>query len=149
MVGVLNKQAKMPQRRGVVRRIEHPSLITDVWMSCANDSYQLLTMAYINDESKLVTLVLNCSKKEGSQTEEDMADAIQTFVKDHGLSGHVMTSNTDCELSMVKLGRLLADRDVFTRVRYTNHRLESATGQVFNGPGVKKSMVLDGGVVTR
>lgn len=47
-----------------------------------------------------MTLVLNCSRKEGSTTEEDLAESTETMVKNHGLATRVVVRNTDCEPSM-------------------------------------------------
>ena len=43
----------------------------------------------------MVTLALSCSKKQGSTKGEDLAISIETMIKNHGLTGHVVVCNTD------------------------------------------------------
>ena len=50
---------------------------------------------------------------------------------------------------MVKMGRPLEEDAVCTHIGCCNHRIESTTSIVFNGPGVKKVMALARGLVTR
>ena len=71
------------------------------------------------------------------------------MVETHGLTGHVVVGNTDCESSMVKAGRILTGKAVLMHVGCTCHRIECVTALVFDGPGVKKSMALARAVVTR
>lgn len=111
---------------------EHECFITDGWTSCANDTYLSLTVAYINTDWKLITLVLNCEKMEGSTTGDDLAKFVETKVEGHGLRGHVVACTTDCESSMVRAGRILG---------YTNHGLELVSSIGFDGPGVKKTTI--------
>ena len=71
------------------------------------------------------------------------------MVETHGLTGHVVMGNTDCEPSMVKARRILTEKAVLMHVGCTCHRIECVTALVFDGPGVKKSMALARAVVTR
>ncbi|CAM9559514.1 unnamed protein product, partial [Ectocarpus sp. 4 AP-2014] len=66
-----------------------------------------------------------------------------------GTGGKVTAITTDCEPSMVRMGRLLEQSGVCTHIGCCNHRLESTTSLVFNGPGVKTTMTLARGLVSR
>ena len=166
MVRTLKGKASIPQRRVLIARMEellvdlqgsvatmltgqYISMTTDGWTSRANESYISFTVVYVNDDWKMVTLALSCSKKQGSTKGEDLAISIETMIKNHGLTGHVVVCNTDCEPSMVKAGRILTDDAVLMHVGCTCHRIECVTALVFDGPGVKKSMALARAVVTR
>ena len=124
MVRTLKGKASIPQRRVLISRMEellvdlqgsvatmltgqYVSMTTDGWTSRANESYISLTVVYVNDDWKMVTLALSCSKKQGSTKGEDLAISIETMIKNHGLTGHVVVCNTECEPSMVKAGRIL------------------------------------------
>ena len=128
---------------------EHVCITSDGWTSCANDTYMSLTVTLITSAWKLVTLSVDCSKSEGTTTGDALAAGIKAAVAKHGLAGKITAITTDCEPSMVKMGRLLEEDDVCTHIGCCNHRLESTTSIVFNGPGVKKVMALARGVVTR
>ncbi|CAN0271272.1 unnamed protein product, partial [Ascophyllum nodosum] len=166
MVRTLKGKASIPQRRVLIARMEellvdlqgsvatmltgqYVSMTTDGWTSRANESYISFTVVYVNDDWKMVTLALSCSKKQGSTKGEDLAISIETMIKNHGLTGHVVVCNTDCEPSMVKAGRILTDDAVLMHVGCTCHLIECVTALVFDGPGVKKSMALARAVVTR
>ncbi|CAN0442995.1 unnamed protein product, partial [Ascophyllum nodosum] len=166
MVRTLKGKASIPQRRVLIARMEellvdlqgsvatmltgqYVSMTTDGWTSRANESYISFTVVYVNDDWKMVTLALSCSKKQGSTKGEDLAISIETMIKNHGLTGHVVVCNTDCEPSMVKAGRILTDDAVLMHVGCTCHRIKCVTALVFDGPGVKKSMALARAVVTR
>ena len=124
-------------------------MTTDGWTSRANESYISFTVVYVNGDWKMVTLVLSCSKNQGSTKREDLAASIEAMVKTHGLTVHVVVGNTDCEPSMVKVGRILIEKGVLMHVGCTCHRIECVTAQVLDGPGMKKSMALAHAVVTR
>ncbi|CAM9814402.1 unnamed protein product, partial [Ascophyllum nodosum] len=166
MVRTLKGKASIPSRRVLLARMEellvdlqgsvatmlrgqYVFMTTDGWTSRANESYISFTVVYVNDDWKMVTLVLSCSKKQGSMKGEDLAASIEAMVEGHGLTGHVVVGNTDCEPSMVKAGRILTEKGVLMHVGCTCHRIECVTALVFDGPGVKKSMTLARAVVTR
>ena len=166
MVRTLKGKASIPQRRvllawmeellvdlqgsvATMLRGQYVSMTTDGWTSRANESYISFTVVYVNDDWKMVTLALSCSKKQGSTKGEDLAASIEAMVETHGLTGHVVVGNTDCEPSMVKAGRILTEKAVLMHVGCTCHRIECVTALVFDGPGVKKSMALAHAVVTR
>ena len=92
---------------------------------------------------------MECSKSAGTTTGDALAAGITAAVAKHGIKGKVTAITTDCEPSMVKMGRILEENGVCTHVGSCNHRLESTTSLVFNGPGVKKAMTLARGLVTR
>ena len=166
MVRTLKGKASIPSRRVLLVRMEellvdlqgsvttmlrgqYVSMTTDGWTSRANESYISYTIVYVNDDWKMVTLALSCSKKQGSTKGEYLAASIEAMVETHGLTGHVVVGNTDCEPSMVKAGRILTEKAVLMHVGCTCHRIECVTALVFDGPGVKKSMALARAVVTR
>ncbi|CAN0256728.1 unnamed protein product, partial [Ascophyllum nodosum] len=166
MVRTLKDKASIPQRRVLLARTEellvdlqgsvatvlrgqYVSITTDGWTPRANESYISFTVVYVNDDWKMVTLALSCSKKQGSTKGEDLAASIEAMVETHGLTGHVVVGNTDCEPSMVKAGRILTEKGVLMYIGCTCHRIEYVTALVFHGPGVKKSMTLARAVVTR
>ena len=166
MVRTLKGNASIPQRRFLLARMEkllvdlegsvatmlrghYVSMTTDGWTSRANESYISFTVVYVNDDRKMVTLALSCSKKQGSTKGEDLAASIAAMVETHGLTGHVVVGNTDCKPSMVKAGRILTEKAVLMHVRCTCHRIECVTALVFKGPSVKTSMALARAVVTR
>ena len=166
MVRTLKDKASIPQRRVLLARTEellvdlqgsvatvlrgqYVSITTDGWTPRANESYISFTVVYVNDDWKMVTLALSCSKKQGSTKGEDLAASIESMVETHGLTGHVVVGNTDCEPSMVKAGRILTEKGVLMYIGCTCHRIEYVTALVFDGPGVKKSMTLARAVVTR
>ena len=166
MVRTLKGKASIPSRRVLLARMEellvdlqgsvatmlrgqYVSMTTDGWTSRANESYIYFTVVYVNDGWKMATLALSCSKKQGSTKGEDLAASIEAMVETHGLTGHVVVGNTDCEPSMVKAGRILTEKGVSMHVGCTCHRIERVTALVFDRPGVKKSMALARAVVTR
>ena len=166
MVRTLKGKASIPQRRvllawmeellvdlqgsvATMLRGQYVSMTTDGWTSRANESYISFTVVYVNDDWKMVTLALSCSKKQGSTKGEDLAASIEAMVETHGLTGHVVVGNTDCEPSMAKAGHILTEKSVLMHVGCTCHRIECVTALVFDGPGVKKSMALAHAVVTR
>ncbi|CAN0399952.1 unnamed protein product, partial [Ascophyllum nodosum] len=130
-------------------RGQYVSITTDGWTSRANESYISFTVVYVNDDWKMVTLALSCWKKQDSTKGEDLAASIEAMVETHGLTGHVVVGNTDCEPSMVKAGRILTEKGVLMHVGCTCHRIECVTALVFDGLGVKKFMALARAVVTR
>ncbi|CAN0217747.1 unnamed protein product [Ascophyllum nodosum] len=81
MVRTLKGKASIPQRRVLIARMEellvdlqgsvatmltgqYVSMTTDGWTSRANESYISFTVVYVNDDWKMVTLALSCSKKQ-------------------------------------------------------------------------------------
>ncbi|CAM9932863.1 unnamed protein product, partial [Scytosiphon promiscuus] len=166
MVYALRSSARVPQKkdcittmRGVKKHMmskvahllkgEHVCITSDGWTSCANDTYMSLTVSLIPRSWKLITLSVDCSKSAGTTTGDALAAGIVAAVAKHEIKGKVTAITTDCEPSMVKMGRILEDNGVCTHVGCCNHRLESTTSLVFNGPGVKKAMTLARGLVTR
>ena len=166
MVRTLKGKASIPSRRVLLARMEellvdlqgsvgtmlrgqYVSMTTDGWTSRASESYISFTAVYVNDDWKMVTLALSCSKKQGSTKGEDLAASIDAMVETHGLTGHVVVGNTDCEPSMVKAGRILTEKGVLMHAGCTWYRIKCVTALVFDGPGVKKSMALARAVVTR
>ena len=130
-------------------RGQYVSMTTDGWTSRANESYIFFTVVYVNEDWKMMTLAISCSKKQGSTKGEDLAASIEAMVETHGLTGHVVMGNKDCEPSMMNAGRILTEKAVLMHVGCTCHRIECVTALVFDGPGVKKSMALARAVVTR
>lgn len=114
-----------------------------------HDTYLSLTVSLITSAWKLITLSVDCSKSTGTTTGEALAAGITAAIAKHNLGGRVTAITTDCEPSMVKMGRILEEKGVCAHVGCCNHRLESTTGIVFNGPGVKKVMTLARGLVSR
>lgn len=98
---------------------------------------------------QLITLVLNCETWVRTTIGEDLAATMEGVFNRQDLKGRVVSCTTDCEPLMVKAGRLLMERNVCTHVGCCNRRLESTGGVVFNGPGLKKTMPLARGLVTR
>ena len=127
---------------------EHVCITSDGWTSCANDTYMSLTVNLITSAWKLVTVLVDCSTSDGTTTGDARAAGMKAAVA-NGLTGKFIAITTDCEPSVVKMGRLLEEDDVCTHMGCCNHRLESTTSIVFNGPGVKKVMALSRGLVTR
>eukprot|EP00904_Undaria_pinnatifida_P011858 jgi/Undpi1/7802/HiC_scaffold_23.g10275.m1 len=128
---------------------EHVCITTDGWTSCANDTYMLLTVTLTSSVWQLVNLSVDCSKSEGTTSGEALPAGTKATLAKHGLTGNVTVVTTDCEASMVKMGRPLEEDAVCTHIGCCNHRIESTTSIVFNGPGVKKVMALARGLVTR
>lgn len=166
MVHALRSSARVPQKkecittmRGVKKHMmskvaellkgEHVCITSDGWTSCANDTYMSLTVSLITRAWKLITISVDCSKSAGTTTGEALAAGITAAIAKHDIKGKVTAISTDCEPSMVKMGRILEDNGVCTHIGCCNHRLESTTSLVFNGPGVKKTMTLARGLVTR
>ncbi|CAB1118780.1 unnamed protein product [Ectocarpus sp. CCAP 1310/34] len=167
MVHAIRPSARVPEKKDCVTTMrtvkkcmmekvsrliegEQVCITSDGWTSCANDTYMSLTFTLITSAWKLVTLSVDCSKSEGTTTGDALAAGIKATVAKHGLTGKVTAVTTDCEPSMVKMGRLLAgDATVSTQIGCCNYRLESTSSIVFNGPRVKKVMVLARGLVTR
>ncbi|CAM9305842.1 unnamed protein product [Ectocarpus sp. 13 AM-2016] len=143
------KKSMMEQVSRLIER-EQVCITSDGWTSCANDTHMSLTLTLVASAWKLVTLSVDCSKSEGTTTGDALAAGIKAALAKHGLTGKVTAVTTDCEPSMVKMGRLLeGDATGSTHIGCCNHRLESTTSIVFSGPGVKKVMVLARGLVTR
>ena len=166
MVYAIRRSARVPDKRGcidIMRGVkksmmtkvsamlkgEHVCLTTDGWTSCANDTYMSLTISLITIAWKLVTLSVECSKSVGTTTGDDLAAGVKAAVAKNALKGKVTAISTDCEPSMVKMGRILEEDKVCVHIGCCNHRLESTTSIVFNGPGIKKVMALARGLVAR
>lgn len=166
MVHAIRASARVPEKKDCVTTMrtvkttmmekvsrmmkdEHVCITSDGWTSCANDTYTSLTVTLITTAWKLVTLSVDCSKSEGTTTGDALAVGVKAAVAKHGLTGKVTAVTTDCEPSMVKMGRLLEEDAVCTHIGCCNHRIESTTSIVFNGPGVKKVMALARGLVAR
>ncbi|CAM9648730.1 unnamed protein product, partial [Pylaiella littoralis] len=166
LVYTLMPKANIPTRRDILDRMQlrlkmglresvaemltgqYVSMTTDGWTSSTYESYISFTVVYVEDDWKIVTLALSCSKKEGSITEEDLAAFIEAMVKTHGLTGRVLVGTIDYEPSMVNVGRILTERGVFTHLGCACHRLECVTSLVFDAPGVNKTMALARSLVT-
>ncbi|CAN0013254.1 unnamed protein product, partial [Ectocarpus sp. 13 AM-2016] len=162
MVHAIRPSARIPEKKDCVTTMrtvkksmmekvsrliegEHVCITSDVWTSCANDTYMSLTLTLITSAWKLVTL-----SSEGTTTGDALAAGVKAAVAKHGLTGKVTAVTTDCEPSMVKMGRLLeGDATVCTHIGCCNHRLESTTSIVFNGPGINKVMAMARGLVSR
>ena len=166
MVSAIRHGASVPSKRGcidIMRNVkgvmiakitallkgEHVCITTDGWTSCANDTYMSLTLSLVTKEWKFVTISVDCSKSVGTTTGEALAEGILATLAKHSLQGKVTTLTTDCEPSMVKAGRILEASQSLVHIGCCNHRLESTTSIVFNGPGVKKVMALSRGLVSR
>ena len=145
MVRTLKGNASIPQRRVLLARIEellvdlqgsvatmlrgqYVSMTTDGWTSHANESYISFTVVYVNDYWKMVTLALSCSKKQGSTMGEGLAASIEAMAETHGLTGHEVVDNTDCEPSMVKAGRILTEKSVLMHVHLSPDRVRHGAG---------------------
>lgn len=89
-----------------------------------------------------------CSKLTGT-VGVALAAGITAAVTKHDIRGKVTAITTDCEPSIVKMGRVLEENGVFTHVGCYNHGLESASSLVFQGSGVEKAITLARGLVTR
>lgn len=86
------------------------------------------------------TISLDYSKATGSVKEEDLAESVIAKVKKHKLVSRVTAFTTNCEPLMVIAGRLMEEKRIAEHHVCCNHRLECATGNVFNGPGVQVTM---------
>ena len=79
----LKGKASIPQRRVLLAQMEellvdlqgsvatmlrgqYVSMTMDGWTSRANESYISFTVVYVNDDWKMATLALSCSKKQGA-----------------------------------------------------------------------------------
>ena len=96
---------------------------------------------------KTLTLSVEGSKSAGTTPGDVLAAGITAAVAKHGIKGRVTAVSTACEISMAMMGRILEENCVCTHVGCWNHRLESTTSLVFNGPGVQKAMTLARGRV--
>ncbi|CAN0568874.1 unnamed protein product, partial [Laminaria digitata] len=128
---------------------EHVCITTDGWTSCADDTYMSLPLSLVTRQWRFVTISVDCSKSVGTTTGEALVEGIRASVAKHSLQGQVTALTTDCEPSMVKAGRILEETESFVHIGCCNHRLESTTSIVFNGPGVKKVMAVSRGLVAR
>ncbi|CAN0241259.1 unnamed protein product, partial [Ectocarpus sp. 4 AP-2014] len=108
-----------------------------------------LTCSFVTSDFKLEALTLECRKHQGHTAGEDLAAAVKAMIERHGLKGRVPALTTDCEPSLVKTGRILADDDGVTYIGRSCHRLESTTSKAFNGPGVSTALSLARGLVGR
>ncbi|CAM9620525.1 unnamed protein product, partial [Hapterophycus canaliculatus] len=145
------REMKRTVDNDIQRRLvdQHVSITTDGWTSSNNDTYMSFTCSFITSDFKLEALTLECRKHEGNTAGEDLAAAVRAMIERHGLKGRVLALTTDCEPSMVKTGRILAEGDGPTHIGCACHRLESVTSKAFNGPGVSKALALARGLVAR
>ncbi|CAN0571665.1 unnamed protein product, partial [Ectocarpus sp. 12 AP-2014] len=128
---------------------QHVSITTDGWTTSNNDTYMSLTCSFITSDFNLEALTLECRKHEGHTAGEDLVVAVKAMIERHSLKGRVLALTTDCEPSMVKTGRILAEDDDLMHIGCACHRLESITSKAFNGPGVWKALALARGLVAR
>ena len=127
----------------------HACITSDGWASCTNDTYMPLTVNLINRAWKIITLSVECSKPAETTPGDALAAGIVAAVAKHAIKSKITAITTDCEPSMVKIGRILEENVVYTDVGCCNHRLESPTSLVFNGPEAKQAMTQARGLVTR
>lgn len=166
MIHAIRSSARIPDKRecittmlGVKKHMmskiaallkgEHVCLTSYGWTSCANDTYMSLTVSLITRGWNPTTLSVDCSKSTGTVSGEALAASMTAAVAKDDIGGKVTVITTDCQPSMVKMGRLLEENGVCTHIGCCNHWLESTTSLVFNGPGVKTAMTLDRGLVSR
>ena len=79
---------------------------------------------------------------------EHLTEAIEGMVTRHNLAGRVVARITDCEPSM-RVGRIRQERKLSSHMGCCIHRVESTTGIIFDGLGIKQTITLAHALVRR
>ena len=156
MVFLLNEKAVCPCARGIKRRMEEMrvtiqeelktllrdewvTIASDGWTSRSTDTYLGITYHFIDSDWEIKTVTVDCEKMSGSTTGEDLQMKIPKAWEKRGVAG-VVANVTDCEPSMVKMGRLVMENTGIAHYGCVDHRLEKTAMKFYSHPSIAESL---------
>jgi hypothetical protein len=156
MVFLLNEKAVCPCARGIKRRMEEMrvtiqeelktllrdewvTIASDGWTSRSTDTYLGITYHFIDSDWEIKAVTVDCEKMSGSTTGEDLQMKIPKAWEKRGVAG-VVANVTDCEPSMVKMGRLVMENTGIAHYGCVDHRLEKTAMKFYSHPSIAESL---------
>ena len=153
---MLNSKASCPGHKGIRTRMEAMrvclqqqfeamlkdewvTVSSDSWTSRCNDTYLGVTYHCIDAGWRLRSLTVDCEKLVGSTTGEELVHKVPNAWKRRNVAGFV-ANVTDCEPSMVKMGRLVHDQDGIPWYGCVDHRLEKTAQKYYSHPHVASTL---------
>ena len=124
-VTALNSRAQCPSHKGIKSRMEEMrvdlqeqlgvllkdewmTISSDGWTSRSRDTYLGVTYHFIDSDWVLQSVTVDCEKLQGSTTGEELTYKVPAACGKRNVAG-VVANVTDCEPSMVKMGRMVKD----------------------------------------
>ena len=152
MVFLLNEKAVCPAAKGIKRRMEEMrvtiqeelkpllrdewvTIASDGWTSRSTDTYLGITYHFIDSGWEMRAVTVDCQKMSGTTTGEDLQMKIPKAWEKRGVTG-VVANVTDCEPSMVKMGRLVMESTVIVHYGCADHRLEKTALKFYSHPAI-------------
>ena len=123
------------------------TISSDGWTSRAGDTYLGVTYHFVDSDWMLRSVTVDCEKLEGSTTGEELTHKVPTAWDRRGCAG-VTANVTDCEPSMVKMGRMVWEERGVPHYGCADHRLEKTAEAFYKHPGVGTSLEKIKSVVT-
>nr|CAH7754014.1 unnamed protein product [Callosobruchus chinensis] len=89
--------------RQVISNVKKICLTTDCWTSVNTESFIAVTGHFINQDFKLVSILLECSVMKGNHTSENLAATLNRIVTDWGLQDKILLVVSDNASNIKKL----------------------------------------------
>ena len=107
------------------------AITADHWTSRANESYQSMTLHYINDKYELKKFSMECWKFKGTKTADNIAKVLDSQVRN--VAGkrpfHQVTAVSDSAANMTK--SITTSRNIAHGVRCVAHIIHNAVETAF------------------
>ena len=117
------------------------AITADHWTSRANESYQSMTLHFINDKYELRKFSMECRKFEGTKTAENIAKVLDSQVKN--VAGkkafHTVTAVSDSAANMTK--SISTSRNINQGVRCVAHIIHNAVETAFNNTPILEPII--------
>ncbi len=123
------------------------TIASDGWTRRSTDTYHGITYHFIDSDWEMRAVTVDYDKMSGSTTGDDLQIKIPKAWEKRGVAGFV-ANVTDCEPSMVKMGRLVMENTGIAHYGCADHRLEKTDLKFYSHPSVAASLSLAKSIVT-
>lgn len=99
-----------------------------------------VTLAFVTDEWEMCAISPTCTQHSGKTTGQDLPNVVKRAINARSLQECITAVMRDCELSMVKAGRVIEEDGVVNPMGFIFHCLQSSAGVVFQGSEVSVTL---------
>ena len=125
----------------LLTRAKYAAITTDLWCSVKMQSFLGVTIHYVNEDCKLVNLVLATKEVNEVHSGTHIAAWLEAVIDDYEMSPHkIVAIVTDNGANIVNACEKLKEKYGWIHVRCTAHTLQLCLKQAFEIPQVKSAI---------